>query len=100
MKPTPYQLKTLQAYLDLRSDNGSVLGQMRRNTWVFIYQLVRLVIGVPIAFLIDARFGILVLGLILGTVIRDIQFFIQRKRIWPVIAEVLDWQRIDDLLNS
>ena len=42
--------------------------------------------------------GFLVAGMGAGAILRDLAHYRQRVRIWPVVKQVLDWQKIDDLL--
>ena len=41
-----------------------------------------------------------VLGLLIGALLRDLGTFIQFTKTWPIIDPVLDWDRIEALLEK
>lgn len=94
------QRRTLLHYRGLQSDQASIFGQIRRNLGVYTYLLVVAVVLVPIGFTVDESFGMILLGILLGYLIRDIRHFIMVNRVWPIMANVLNWQRIEELLNA
>ncbi|MBV7332504.1 hypothetical protein KFU94_30610 [Chloroflexi bacterium TSY] len=100
MEMNRVQRKTLQHYQGLQTDQAAVFGQIRRNLGIYIYLLAVAVIVVPIGIVMDQNFGLILLGIHLGFLIRDIRHFIMTKKVWPVVADVLNWKRIEQLLNT
>ena len=100
MKVSSLQRKTLRRYQGLQSDQASVFGQIRRNIGIYIYLMVVAIIVVPIGMIISQNFGMLLIGIILGYIIRDVRHFIATKQVWPIMADIINWGRIEELLSS
>jgi len=100
MELTRIERKTLQSYRGLRADKGSVTGQIRRNVYIFIYWFVLAILLVPIAYLISDSLGMLLLGAITASALRDIRYFMRTKQIWPMVEEIMNWPRIEELLDN
>lgn len=100
MQITRTQRKSLENLQNLRNDGPSVVSQMRRNAGVFISLLIGALVLVPIGFMVDAWIGTFTIGLFVGTLVRDIRGFRQWNRLWPVMEQVMDWKRIEELLDS
>jgi hypothetical protein len=62
--------------------------------------LVFAIILIPIVFMLNNALGLLTAGFFFGTLLRDIRYLFRWKRVWPVVEDVIDWQRIDELLDS
>lgn len=45
-----------------------------------------------------ATFG--VIGIAIGALSRDFGRFHQTVKLWPALDEVIDWNKVDDLLNN
>jgi len=39
-------------------------------------------------------------GMVLGMIARDFGLFLQFLKLWPALAQVLDWKRLDDVLSA
>jgi hypothetical protein len=63
-----------------------------------------LAIGVGIAaslyYLGIPSVGTLLLGMMLGAVVRDIRHFWNTVMVWPLLEQVFDWERIKQLLGG
>ena len=94
------QRKTLQGYQDLRRSQGTVWGQIRRRLWLYLVRIIGMIIVIPLIVMQNSGLVLLILGIILGMMARDIQYFFIWKRIWPVMETVLNWERIEALLDS
>jgi hypothetical protein len=58
-------------------------------------------LGVYAAYTLHAYWAaFIVVGLFIGALARDVGSFRRVIQIWPVFAEVLDWQRVDQLLDQ
>lgn len=100
MKLSPAQRKTLQSYQALRAHGGSIRGQLRFNRGIYLYLLIVALLLVPLGFLLGDGAGFLAMGAILGLLMRDFRFYRRTKQVWPAVEAVLDWPRIQELLND
>jgi hypothetical protein len=73
---------------------------MFRMAWRAYFALVLVFGGVIVYFLVArqnvvaAVFG----GMFIATILRDIKWYNQFVRDWPLSREITDWRRVDDLL--
>lgn len=44
--------------------------------------------------------ALILTGVFLGALVRDISRFLQFVRMWPAISAVIDWERLDELLSK
>lgn len=58
--------------------------------------LVVCTIATSLAFLyLDAAWAAaLVVGVTVGSLLRDVAYFRQTKRIWPLLAQIIDWDQV------
>lgn len=94
------QRKSLENIQSLRRSQATVWGQIRRHLWIYIIRLIGVIILIPLAVLLDSGILLLLTGVVLGATFRDLQNSFIWRKIWPVLAAVLDWERIDELLAS
>ena len=101
MKLTRFQKKTLR-FLDLfRTKRPTIVRQLRFNWFAWLPLLIIAVLGGVI--LLTPGFekaGWLYIGLAVGAFCRDIGRFIGVVRSWPVYQEIINWQRVSELLES
>jgi hypothetical protein len=44
--------------------------------------------------------GLLVVGMVLGAGCQQIAYCVYTMRVWPVLSQIIDWQRVDEMLNA
>jgi hypothetical protein len=101
MQLTKVQRQMLEQYRAYRGNRPGVGFFVRLNLWRYLL----LVGAAVVAFLLLLFLGAggsacLVLGLVAGALLRDIALFRRFKNTWPVTERVLDWERIDYLLEG
>ncbi len=98
---TRFQRKTLTWYLKYH-DKPPTLGRLVLRSWWT--HAAMLAIGVGIAaslyYLGIPSVGTLLLGMMLGAVVRDIRHFWNTVMVWPLLEQVFDWERIKQLLGG
>ena len=101
MKLTKLQKKTLQFFNLFRAEPPTIVGQLRFNWFAWLPLLIIAVLGCVV--LLTPGFenaGWLWIGLVVGAFFRDIGRFRGLVRVWPVYKEIINWQRISELLES
>ena len=101
MQLTKVQRQTLEQYQANRGKRHGVGYFLRLNLGRYLLMIVAAVV----AFFLLRFLGVdgpayLVLGLVAGALLRDFGLYRQFKERWPVVESVLDWQRIDSLLEG
>ena len=100
MKLTKYQLKVLRVWLRYHQ-SGYSFDQWFRGYWKML--LVMMILLAASIFLIWAgapAFGWGYLGLCLGTVLRDIKNFRLGRRNWPLLLDIVNWDRAQQLADA
>jgi hypothetical protein len=99
MKLTKSQLKFLRAWL-LFHHSGFTFGHWFRLNWkVLLIIAVLLVCSAFVAAAIPLVGGIC-FGFYLGTASRDITYFRIARRRWPVVLDVVNWERVQQLVDA
>jgi hypothetical protein len=99
MKLTKSQLKFLRAWL-LFYHSGFTFGQWFRLNWkVLLFLAVLLVCSALLITAIPLVGGIL-FGFYLGTALRDITYFRIARRRWPVVLDIVNWDRVQQLVDA
>lgn len=99
MKLTLFQKRCLESYLYMRGKPPTLL---RVLSFRPIGWLPFLGIGVAsiLIFFVDPYFGMFMIGLTLGAVLRIIAHARMSVMGWPVNEQVLDWGRVESLLRE
>jgi hypothetical protein len=99
MKLTSSQLKFLRAWLQFYH-SGFTFGQWFRLNWkVLLILAVMLVLSGLIASVIPIV-GWLCFGFYLGLASRDITYFRIARRRWPAVLDVVNWDRVQQLVDA
>jgi len=99
MKLTIYQLKFLRAWLSYYRF-GCTFNQWFRLSWkVLLFFAVMLACSILIA-LVVPMVGWVCFAFYLGTVLRDFTYFRLGRRRWPVVLDVVNWERVQQLVDS
>lgn len=95
------QQDVLRLYKDYQSSPPSVRKLFGRSLWRYLLLIFVFVLGIALAVIFGlANHAFLMLGLLVGALLRDLASFIRFVRTWPVTESVLDWDRIDTLLEA
>ena len=101
MQLTKGQRRNLELYATYRSAPPTFWQLLRVNLPRLAFMALLVVLLYVLAPTAGTEWlALMVTGLFLGVLVRDIGRFWQFVRMWPVLAAVLDWQRIDRLLNN
>jgi len=95
---TRLQLRNLRVYLQYRDRPMTLLGLFRTNLRIYFYLLI--FFGVAGALFYSASGWRIVsyLAVAFVTMIaRDIGYFRRSARIWPMLQQVLDWKKVEEL---
>lgn len=101
MHPTPCQLKLLKLYRDYRSTPPCAGSCLRRN--LAPLALLALIIGAGTWLALYSTglwFGVgcFAIGLGIGSLSRIVRQLINAVRFWPLLAQIVDWSKVDALL--
>lgn len=98
---TPIQLRNLKFYLKFRDKPMSIGLLLRQNAR--IYGILLLLFAVLAAFVYSV-FGLMPSLLIVTAfavmVLRDIGFYRRTVQLWPCLNRVLDWGKVEELVNT
>jgi hypothetical protein len=95
------QRQTLEQYRSYRGKRPGAVYFVRLNLWRYV-----LLVGVAVVgFMVLLSLGVsapayLLLGLLAGALLRDYALFRRFKHSWPVVEGLLDWDRLNDLLEG
>lgn len=101
MELTPAQAKQLRMTLAFRENPPTVAWYFRMNWKVYTY-LGTLCVGAILFFawnglpIISGFFG----GILFTAITRDLKLFARFVQGWPLSNEIMDWQRVEELLVS
>jgi len=100
MQLTKLQRKSLDLYLMFRRQKPTLITLIKISRWKILLVCAYFVVFGMFLYLIDNFFGTgIMLGMILGylsVTIANLRVFV---RLWPVISEVLDWAKVEFLLE-
>jgi hypothetical protein len=101
MQLSKAQRKTLEQYQTYRGIRPGVGYFIRLNLWRYL-----LLVGAGVvAYLLLLYLGVAgsaygILGLVAGALLRDFALFRRFKESWPVVESLLDWERLNGLLEG
>ena len=100
MKLTKLQRNTLLYARELRERPFPVWGAMLKK-WKYYLIMVVLLGGYSY---FAAKFGFsyiagAALGVLVAIILRDIKYLIISSKMWPVNVEIMDWEKVDQLLE-
>lgn len=101
MKLSPLHQKTLTILGDYHK-SAPTLGRILQRSFVVYLIIVPLFLGaaaVAFHFTYDL-FGWIVIGLLLGCLVRDLGWFRRTVVLWPLHDDIINWDRVDELLTS
>jgi hypothetical protein len=98
---TPLQRRNIKLYLQFRDQPMSILGLIWANRRMylllcFIFGVVAAVVYAFCGALVASFFGVAFVAVF----VRDIGFYRRSIAIWPVLLQVLDWSKVEELERS
>ncbi len=104
---SPRQRQTLQSMLKLRDESPTAAGLVSANWWRYLillgyFALLGTGVGVGVYFgqsyliPVGCGFG----GMLFGVFVRDFGMVAATSHTWPVTREVIDWQKVQQLLDE
>jgi hypothetical protein len=100
MKLTKIQLKTLQFYHLFRGETPTIRRWMAFNWFAWLPLLAIGFVGFLLTFVPGTVFGWLVIGMAAGAFFRDVGRARSMERVWPLYLEIINWQRVTELLEK
>lgn len=98
---TRLQLRNLQVYLQYRERPMTVAGLFWANRWIYFLSLP--LFGAATALFYFAggwRMAGYAPVAFLCILARDVGYYRRSARIWPVVKEVMDWQKVEALTSA
>jgi hypothetical protein len=100
MKLTAFQLKTLRAFNRFRNQS-STLGRLIALNWSTCLRLVIIgAVGYAVTLVLLPVAGWIIIGIAAGSLCRDIARFRGTVRSWAVYKEIINWQKVTDLMDE
>ena len=98
---TPIQLRSLRLYQEFRDKPMSIGSLLRRNAK--LYGFLFLLFAALAAF-VYAVYGLVpslfIVTAFTAMVLRDIGHFRRTAQVWPCMREVIDWGKVEELVNA
>ena len=102
IRPGTIAERVLLAYLAWRTSPTTAMSLLRRSFWTFAFSVASMGGAACFAYfaLEMELLAIGAVGLLLGTLLRDIAWLSAVERSWPTTAAILDWKRIQQLVSK
>ncbi|MGZ5544280.1 MAG: hypothetical protein ACXWIU_06365 [Limisphaerales bacterium] len=100
MKLTKFQTTVLRLYWCYHVDGWTLGPFLRVNWWRWLLLFLYVVVGGWLFSRVSPGAVGLVVGIAAGAFLRDIGHLVKSYRTWPVIHEITDWQRVEQLVQS
>lgn len=98
---TPLQRRTLSIWLKFREKPLSVWALFWASRRIY---LLTFTVFAVIGWLVYSRFGpsgvVYLLVAFVTALLRDVGYFARSARAWPVVREIIDWSKVETLLNA
>lgn len=106
MQLTKFQRRALEVYRWYRRHPPTLQFYLIAMIWRSSYLLYLGIFGVSVLLLLIGRataiggWIYLLLGIIVGIIIRTILYYHQTIRLWPVFDIIIDWDKVEALLQT
>jgi hypothetical protein len=100
MKLTRLQKRVLQIYWRYHVGGWALAPFLRANWWHWLFLVLYAVLGGWFLAQVSPWAAGLVVGLAMGAAARDVGRLIQSHRTWPLLHEITDWPRVEQLIQS
>lgn len=101
MQLTVAQLRQLQKMQEYRATPPTIRTHVASNWRPYLYLLI--VGGIGIAFFLWAGWPVasaLFAGMVFATFVRDLGWFRRMIQSWPLLQEITDWNKVDELIKQ
>ena len=105
MHLTPFQRRVLQVYRWYHQHPPAWRFYLTTMMWRSSYQIYLGIVGIAVLLLLISRTAAigrwidLLLGILIGIIIRAMLSYRQTIRLWPVFDSIIDWGRVEALLE-
>lgn len=97
---TPLQCRNLQIYLHFREKRITVAGIFWLNRRIYVLMLALFAAAALLSYFAAGILGGAFVGVVFAScLLRDIGHFRKTVALWPVLREVLDWNKIEKLVS-
>jgi hypothetical protein len=106
MHLTTFQRRALEVYRWYRQHPPTLRFYLLAMIWRSSYVLYLGIIGVAVLLLLISRASTiggwiyLLLGVIIGFIIRALLYYHQTVRLWPMFDIIIDWNKVETLLQT
>lgn len=100
MKTTRLQKAVLQLYWRYHTEGWRLGPYLRANALRWLLLLVIAVGAGWVAFHVAPWVAALYVGMCLGAFLRDLGRLLQSRRLWPMVEQITDWQRVEQLVQA
>ena len=106
MQLTPFQRRALELYRWYRQHPPTMKLYLIAMLWRSSYLIYLGIVGVAVLLLLVGRtsaiggWAYLLLGMMIGIIIRALLYYRQTVRLWPVFDSIIDWDKVEALLHT
>jgi hypothetical protein len=95
------QQQVLELYQNYHVSPPSLVGLIGRNLGRYLLMIITAALAIILFYSVQLpNHASVLLGLLIGALLRDIAVFQRLIKTWPITESVLDWDRIDTLLEE
>ncbi len=100
MKPTKAQIKVLKFYAKYHNEPMTPVALVRAHWLAWLVLVLVVVVGASFIFLGLPAIGWVYIGISLGAFLRDVSRIIATIRVWPMLHEVTNWERLFEIIKT
>lgn len=98
---TPLQRRNLEIYLRFRERPMTIFGLFWANRRIYFLLLLAFSAFSALVYFIYGRTGAAFVGVAFAVLIlRDIGFYRRSVAVWPMLRDLLDWSKVEQLTSS
>ena len=101
MQLSRLQRRVLESYQEFHGEPPTIGKLISRSLVAHIAMLMGIGALLAIALAADLKYVAAgIAGAVIGVLSRDLCIFMRSVRIWPVLESVIDWEKVDELLDD
>jgi hypothetical protein len=93
---TNFQKRTLTFYLQHQTSEMTILRLFAFNWRIYLWFFILGALALALASVLPS-FTYVVIGMLFGTLLRDIRGFYGTAKIWPLVREITDWNKAQEI---
>jgi hypothetical protein len=98
---TRIQRRQIALYLHFRNEPISILGLFWFSRRTYSILLIAALLSALLAYWLDDFYLLILVAVAYGTMLlRDVGYYWRSKRVWPVVREVLAWDKVQQLASE